>query len=553
MRNAARRHLLRVAGGLATLLAIGFLVQYAIAAKREEILREQLATAVDAAQTNRGAAVPYAIRDLKKLPTQLVHGELKSRYARLPEDRKLGLAYALAEFGDVDVAFLRSQAATALPDEFDNLTAAMRHSGGKARHELAAAAADADERKDWRTKARLAILALALGNDQPARDACQIQQRPDPTQRTIFIDEFSRWHGNLPRLKLSAAAIDDSSLRSALCLGLAGIPFEHLSADEKETWQPVLTDWYRSAADAVTHSAAGLALRRWHAELPDLPTSAAPTEGRAWFVNSQNMTMLKIAAGSFSRHYPEAPDTTVTDRYRVTLTKSFFLSDREAAADDFRKFVDDATYPAADRPVEWKLRQMTGTSAAGDSYPAESTTWLDAASFCNWLSVKEGLSPCYIRTGNKLKSVERQAEYDELEFTNQANGYRLPTEAQWEYACRAGTTTAYCCGSDTDQLRQYAVFRGLHFEPRASLFPNGWGLFDMHGSVFEWCNDRFGNYPFMDVVDPPGGKRDQRVFRGGGYLESAEACRSAERSQSVPFDWARETGFRVALPAADSE
>ena len=552
MGKAARRNLWRVAGGLATLLAVGFVVHYAIGAKRDEILREQLATAVDAAQNNRGAAVPYAIRDLKKLPAQLVRDELKSRYDRLPADRKLGLAYALAEFGDVDVAFLQSQTGTAQSDEFDNLALAMRHAGVHAQQALQAAIADFDKRKDWRTKARLAILALALGDEQPALDMCRIEQRPDPVQRTIFIDEFSRWHGNLARLKPLAAMTDDGSLRSALCLGLSGMAFDRLGADEKDAWQPVFAHWYRSATDAVTHSAAGLALRRWHAELPNIPESAAPTDGRDWFVNSRNMTMLRIAAGSFSRHVAEIADTTVDGRHQVTLTQAFFLSDREASADDFLEFVDDATYPAAERPADWKLRNKSVIGTAGDSYPAECTTWLDAARFCNWLSVKEGRSPCYFSTGKKLKSDEGQ-EYDDLEFTREANGYRLPTEAQWEYACRAGTRTAFCCGSDRGLLRQYAVFRGVHIEPRASQFPNGWGLFDMHGNVYEWCSDRFGMYPQRDTVDPPGGARDYRVFRGGGYLDSVESCRSATRGHMLPWHWAHETGFRVALPAAESE
>ncbi len=179
-------------GSLAALVALALVVQYAIAAKREELLREQLATAADAAQNNRGAAVPYAIRDLKKLPPQLVRDELKARYDRLPENQKLGLAYALAEYGQVDLGFLRSQAGTAPPDEFNNLAQALRHAGTDLQHELQADIADSGRRLDWRTKSRLAILALALGYNEAALDVCQIDQRPDPTQRTIFIDEFSR-------------------------------------------------------------------------------------------------------------------------------------------------------------------------------------------------------------------------------------------------------------------------------------------------------------------------------------------------------------------------
>src|SRR4029077_15366639 len=108
-----------------------------------------------------------------------------------------------------------------------------------------------------------------------------------------------------------------------------GVDIERVSPVERGAWLPALTEWHRSATDAVTHSAPGLAPRRWRAKLPEIPASALPSENRAWFVNSRNMTMLKIAAGSFSRHVPEMPDTTTVGRRRVTLTQSFFLSDRE--------------------------------------------------------------------------------------------------------------------------------------------------------------------------------------------------------------------------------
>jgi formylglycine-generating enzyme required for sulfatase activity len=83
------------------------------------------------------------------------------------------------------------------------------------------------------------------------------------------------------------------------------------------------------------------------------------------------------------------------------------------------------------------------------------------------------------------------------------------------------------------------------------LFPNSWGLFDMHGNAYEWCADRFAPYVTTDLVDPLVTSGFQRVFRGGGFLDAAESCRSAQRSALAPWVWGRGTGFRVALPAED--
>ena len=142
----------------------------------------------------------------------------------------------------------------------------------------------------------------------------------------------------------------------------------------------------------------------------------------------------------------------------------------------------------------------------------------------------------------------REPTYVELEITNSGNGYRLPTEAEWEYVCRAGSTTDFSCGSDGMLLRQYAVFRSVQIEQRGTFFPNQWGLFDMHGNAYEWCADRFVPYPTADLIDPVVTTGFYRVFRGGGFLDASESCRSAQRSGLAPWVAARGTGFRVVLP-----
>jgi tetratricopeptide (TPR) repeat protein len=128
-----------------------------------------------------------------------------------------------------------------------------------------------------------------------------------------------------------------------------------------------------------------------------------------------------------------------------------------------------------------------------------------------------------------------------------SNGYRLPTEAEWEYACRAGTTTTFSCGDDESLLNHYAVFSSSRTELVGSKLPNGWGLFDVHGNVFEWCQDWYGDYPHGSVTDPPGAASSYgRTVRGGSWQSNADMCHSAYRHGSSPGSRYKFLGCRVA-------
>ena len=129
-----------------------------------------------------------------------------------------------------------------------------------------------------------------------------------------------------------------------------------------------------------------------------------------------------------------------------------------------------------------------------------------------------------------------------------ANGYRLPTEAEWEYACCAGTTTEFASGSDEEILRKYAVFQASRTAPCGSKLPNGWGLFDMHGNVFEWCWDEYGNYDANSpAVDPSGAAgAPVRVLRGGSWSYAADGARASVRGKGSPVSRDSALGFRVA-------
>ncbi len=169
-----------------------------------------------------------------------------------------------------------------------------------------------------------------------------------------------------------------------------------------------------------------------------------------------------------------------------------------------------------DNPSRWKA----------DKNPVEQVRWSDAVKFCNARSRLEGLQPCY------------NLETWQCDF--EANGYRLPTEAEWEYACRAGTQTTYFFGNDVSKLGDHAWFdknSGGHPQPVAQKRPNPWGLCDMIGNVWQWCNDFYqvDYYQQSPRENPRGPKEgENKVVRGGAWKFSGDNCRSGYRYNEAP-------------------
>jgi formylglycine-generating enzyme required for sulfatase activity len=541
LRKAGRVHALRWGSALAVLLLIGFVIWNVVATERQSSLRQLVTTAADAVQNNRGLAVPFTLRDLERLPRELVVAELKARYAKADSQHKLGLAYALAAYDEVDAEYLCSQIQRGAPEEVDNLSAALRQAREASLEAIRALAQDAASEQNWHLKTRLAVVALHLEDNRIANDMCRIEERPDPIQRTIFIDEFPVWHGDVAKLATNCHARSSPALRSGISLAVGSIPSGRLTYAERDAWKPVLTEWYASAPDNVTHSAAGWALRQWGIEVPALSVMSQPREGRQWFVNSLGMALLKIEPGVFVRkdETPEAKDQ------MVQLTRAFFLSDREISVGQFQQFISDANYPNEEKPGQWQ-GAATQISSTAD-HPVQQVNWYDAVLFCNWLSRKEGRTPCYEWIGKEEKS-QQNVKNDAWRLVADATGYRLPTEAEWEYACRAGTTTDFACGSDEEMLRKYAVFQASRTASSGGKLPNGWGLFDMHGNIWEWCDDLNGAYAGGDVSDPVGPSEGSgRVVRGGCWSLIAAGCRSGVRNLFPPGVRFILLGFRPAL------
>ncbi len=535
-----------VAAVVSISIVAGLAIRHAAAIERQQSLQREVVTAVNAVMSNRGRAVPFTIRDLKRLPSEMVLNELKLRLGEAAQTDRLGLAYSLAEYGEPDVPFLCSQIRHSASEEVDNFGSAFRQARGPSLDAIHALAKKAEAEQNWRLKARLAVVALHLDDGGLAADMARIDKRPDPVQRTIFIDELPAWHGDVSRLATYCRNLSDPELRSAVCMSIGSIPPERLTADETDAWKPLLGEWFQSAPDNATHGAAGWALRQWQIELPRVSDPSQSSENHERFVNSLGMTLLKIRPGVFVRkdETPEAKDQT------VQLTQAFFLGDQEVSVEQFQWFIDDPGCPKDDKPIDW--RKGDGGPGPAGAQPQNGVSWYDAILFCNWLSRKEGFVPCYERTGKKEKGgLDQEQDFDEWRLAPSRTGYRLPTEAEWEYACRAGTTTDFASGIDADVLRKYAVYSTGNIQGAAacgSKLPNGWGLFDMHGNVWEWCYDRYDAYSKGDVTDPDGGSRASfRVTRGGSWFVGATGCRSEFRNRFPTAYRTLSIGFRVAL------
>ncbi|HRI10500.1 MAG TPA: formylglycine-generating enzyme family protein, partial [Nannocystaceae bacterium] len=202
----------------------------------------------------------------------------------------------------------------------------------------------------------------------------------------------------------------------------------------------------------------------------------------------------------------------------------------------------------AEAPVtQAQYQALMGTNPSldkGPEVPVNNVSWEDAVRFCNALSKREGREECYREEGGGWR------------WDRKADGYRLPTEAEWEYACRAGTTSAYSFGDDPAALGEHAWFNENSkgdAQPVKRKRPNPWGLHDMYGNVLEWCWDWFGPYSNQPSNMPQGpGSGEFRVLRGGSFLSTARYLRSAFRYRYWPAYRVWDFGFRCVRSSPSS-
>ncbi len=383
--------------------------------------------------------------------------------------------------------------------------------------------ASAEDRLDlMRRQANAAVVLAALGRWEKV--APLLRHTPDPTRRSYLIDRLAG--GVEARAvidRLSPEREPDVSARRALLLALGEFDEDRFPPIERASLSLGFLELYRDDPDPGIHGAVGWLLRRWgqqkEVEKIDAGLATGKVEGqRQWYVNGQRQTFTIVPPGEFETESGTKPG----ERVKVRVAHRFALATREVTVAEFRSFREYHDYNKNFAPT--------------DDCPVDKVSWYDAAAYCNWLSEKEGIAEqerCYVpnEKGEYADGMKVKANAVRL------SGYRLPTEAEWELACRAGSVMSWSMGESEDLLGKYAWY-STNSDGRShktsSLRPNELGLFDMHGNNWEWCSDV---YRSGDSV---------RVFRGGGWVSFGSRSTPGNRSGDEPTRRVAALGFRLA-------
>jgi formylglycine-generating enzyme required for sulfatase activity len=377
--------------------------------------------------------------------------------------------------------------------------------------------------------------------------------------------------------------------RYALLLALGEFALADVPESRRESLLNQLAAWYRHDPSSGVHGATGWLLRHWGQVdvARQVDETAVPySPDREWFTLAITVTPTANAGAEMANagavFEPAKPATSpalppsrtfyytfvvfpagestigsVIDelgrlkdesRHSVTLTRPFVLLDREITMAELMAY--HPRYAAF-------MRQYDATPEV----VGFGVSWYDAVGFCRWLGKQSGLpetdqayaDPATVDKEEYPREPDPAASWAPREWPLDLGrrGFRLPTEAEWELACRAGARTTYGFGSDESLLGRfgwYAENSGKHGHPPRELRPSLRGVFDLHGNVFEWTHDWYGEYVIEAATDPSGPKGGStRVLRGGGWGGDAAVCRTANRGSNAPSDRSSDGGLRLVL------
>jgi formylglycine-generating enzyme required for sulfatase activity len=403
-----------------------------------------------------------------------------------------------------------------------------------------------------RRRAQAAIALVQLGEPESVRPL--LRRSPDPRVRTWLIHRLGSL-GTDPRSLLRW--VDQESevdVQEALLLCLGEID-DKIAPGEKQPVVTRLMSVYRENPDPALHCAIEWLARRW-GKGPELEAinrqliSRGPTGNARWYVNQHGHTLAVVFAptefqmGS-PKEEPGRDDNDEPQRLR-RINRNFAISTKKISNRQFKEFLENSSTAGKLTPSVY---------SPDPDGPVVQETWFQAARYCRWLSEQEGIPEnqmCYPPVAEIKDGMRMPAGY--LSRT----GYRLPTEAEWEYACRAGTVTSRYYGSADELLGKYAWYQA-NAHDRAwlagQLKPNDLGLFDALGNAWEWCQEEWrpgkgdGSAPPAreDAEDlEPVLEKKFRVTRGGSFTLPASAVRAASRNEKRPIDLDDAISFRIA-------
>jgi serine/threonine protein kinase/formylglycine-generating enzyme required for sulfatase activity len=422
-----------------------------------------------------------------------------------------------------------------------------------------------------RQQAQVAVALVRLG--QADRAWPLLRHSSDPSRQTYLLHDLGRFGTQMNTILARLKVEQDPSVRLALILSLGEFTADQGAASCRAEWVPRLLEWYRDDPDPGVHSAVDWLLRHgrqgksprrfdWNAraalEQLDLELAGKAPAERDWFISPTGHSFAfvhgpqKFLMGSPAHDADRIPDEI---QQEVLIPRKFAIATKEVTVAQFRQFLD--ANPQFRRSDTQHHNERHSPEADG---PILAVSWFEAATYCNWLSEKEGIPPqewCYPSLDLSLDKPGQGKELpkDYLRRT----GYRLPTEAEWEYTCRAGASTSRFYGTSENLLKEYAWYSETTKDERAwpvgQLKPNRLGLFDIYGNAEEWCQDRGSPYQRSwtsethdDVEDQVTLLSDNPYFlsRGGSYFHHARNVRSADRPERRSTERPGSTGLRIA-------
>ncbi len=409
--------------------------------------------------------------------------------------------------------------------------------------------------KFYQRQANATVALIRMGRME--KSWTLLRHSPDPSLRSYVVHRLGPV-GVEPVFLISKLVQEgDVSIRRALILSLGEYGEGRFSTDERDGWAKTLLDLYRNDPDPGIHGAADWLLRQWRSEPQlqaidnDLAKRPLPTldgdhgaarsqeNHREWYVNSQGQTMV-IVRGPVESEMGERGD-----QHRERIGHSFAIANKEVTVEQYQRCLKE------NPRLQVKNEERYSPEP---TCPMNSVNWFAAAAYCNWLSQQEGFPEdqwCY--------GPNEKGDYGEgmklISDIQNRTGYRLPTEAEWEFSCRAGAATGYSFGEPWGLLGKYGWYVSNspndRTQPVGRLKPNDLGLFDLHGNVWEWCQDRSrisGESRRIDIGissdiydnDTP------RMLRGGAFSYPPSNDRSAVLGGDSPSMRMINYGFRPA-------